>query len=63
MVEDRSAPRLQECGTAGFVNIVPNWHDRVGAAAPFTEHWQRSDLPLKLIADMGSPPSAISQDD
>jgi hypothetical protein len=31
----------KECGTAGSVNIVPNWHDRVGAAVPFTKHWKR----------------------
>jgi hypothetical protein len=29
----------KECGTAGSVNIVPNWHDRTGAAVPFTKHW------------------------
>jgi hypothetical protein len=26
----------KECGAAGSVNIVPNWHDRTGHAAPFS---------------------------
>jgi hypothetical protein len=30
----------KECGTTGSVNIVPNWHDRAGAAVPFTRHWK-----------------------
>jgi hypothetical protein len=30
----------KECGTSGSVNIVPNWHDRVGNAVPFTRHWK-----------------------
>ena len=30
----------KECGTAGSVNIVPNWHDRVGHAVPFSRHWK-----------------------
>jgi hypothetical protein len=30
----------KECGTAGSVNIVPNWHDRVAAAVTFTKHWK-----------------------
>jgi hypothetical protein len=36
------APRLvyKECGTAGSVHIVPNWHDRIGNAVPFTRHWK-----------------------
>jgi hypothetical protein len=36
-------PRLvcSECGTAGSVHIVPNWHDRAGHAVPFTKHWKR----------------------
>jgi hypothetical protein len=29
-----------ECGTAGSVNIVPNWHDRAGQAVPTTRHWK-----------------------
>lgn len=29
-----------QCGTAGSVHIVPNWHDRNGAAMPFTKHWK-----------------------
>jgi hypothetical protein len=28
------------CGTAGSVNIVPNWHDRTAAPVPFTKHWK-----------------------
>ena len=31
----------KECGVAGSVNIVPNWHDRASAAVPFTKHWKR----------------------
>jgi hypothetical protein len=31
----------KECGSAGSVNIAPNWHDRVGHAVPFTRHWKR----------------------
>jgi hypothetical protein len=30
----------KECGMADSVNIVPNWHDRVGQAVPFTKHWK-----------------------
>jgi hypothetical protein len=30
----------RECGTAGSVNIVPNWHDKAGHALPFTKHWK-----------------------
>ena len=30
-----------ECGATGSVNIVPNWHDKVGHAVPFTRHWKR----------------------
>jgi hypothetical protein len=30
----------KECGAAGSVNIVPNWHDRIGSAVPFTRHWK-----------------------
>lgn len=30
----------KQCGTTGSVNIVPNWHDRTGAAVPFTKHWK-----------------------
>jgi len=30
----------KECGAAGAVNIVPNWHDRAGHAVPFTKHWK-----------------------
>jgi hypothetical protein len=28
------------CGAAGSVNIVPNWHDRIGHAVPFTKGWR-----------------------
>jgi hypothetical protein len=31
----------KECGVAGSVHIVPNWHDRAGHAVPFTRHWKR----------------------
>jgi len=30
----------KQCGTAGSVHIVPNWHDRAGQAVPFTKHWK-----------------------
>jgi hypothetical protein len=30
----------KQCGVAGSVNIVPNWHDRTAAAVPFTKHWK-----------------------
>ena len=30
----------KKCGTAGSVNVVPNWHDRTAAAVPFTKHWK-----------------------
>jgi hypothetical protein len=30
----------KDCGVAGSVNIVPNWHDRAGQAVPFTKHWK-----------------------
>jgi hypothetical protein len=30
----------EECGVAGSVNIVPNWHDGVSHAVPFTRHWK-----------------------
>ena len=40
-----------ECGEAGSVNIVPNWHDRAGQAVPFTRHWKTMILALKLTAD------------
>ena len=46
-------PRLvcSECGTAGSVNIVPNWHDRAGHAVPFTSIGN-DEIPLmKLTAD------------
>jgi hypothetical protein len=41
----------KECGTAGSVNIVPNWHDRNGAAVPFTRHRKTWEQILKLTAD------------
>jgi len=30
----------KQCGIAGSVNIVPNWHDRIGRTVPFTRHWK-----------------------
>jgi hypothetical protein len=30
----------KECGTAGSVNIVPNWHDMTKHVLPFTRHWK-----------------------
>jgi len=30
----------KQCGIAGSVNIVPNWHDRIGRSVPFTKHWK-----------------------
>jgi len=32
-----------ECGTPATVNIVPNWHDRVGHAIPFSQGWRIAD--------------------
>lgn len=29
-----------ECGTVGAVHVVPNWHDRVGHAMPFSPEWK-----------------------
>jgi len=29
-----------ECGAAGSVNIVPNWHDMVGLVVPFSKSWR-----------------------
>ncbi|WP_176731424.1 hypothetical protein [Bradyrhizobium elkanii] len=29
----------KECGAAGAVNIVPNWHDMIGRAVPFSPGW------------------------
>jgi hypothetical protein len=37
----------KECGTAGSVNIVPNWHDMTKHVVPFTRHWKREGLPLR----------------
>ncbi|MGY3496697.1 hypothetical protein [Bradyrhizobium sp. USDA 4502] len=30
----------KECGAAGAVNIVPNWHDMIGHAVPFSPGWR-----------------------
>jgi len=30
----------KECGAAGSVNIVPNWHDMKGHVVPFTRAWK-----------------------
>jgi hypothetical protein len=40
LVDNLPAPRCKECGTPGSVHIVPNWHDGVGSAVPFTKHWK-----------------------
>jgi hypothetical protein len=32
-----------ECGVPGAVNIVPNWHDRIGHALPFSRKWKRDE--------------------
>jgi hypothetical protein len=29
----------KECGAAGSVNILPNWHDMKGRAVPFSPGW------------------------
>jgi len=39
----------KQCGAAGPVHIVPNWHARTSAPVPFTRHWK--DPALKLTAD------------
>jgi hypothetical protein len=31
---------FKQCGTAGSVNIVPNWYDRTAAPVPFTRQWK-----------------------
>ena len=48
-------PRLvcKECGTAGSVNIVPNWHDRVASAIPFTKHWKGVYLVAEDFGKLG----------
>jgi hypothetical protein len=30
----------KQCGAAGSVNIVPNWHDMTMHVAPFTRRWK-----------------------
>ena len=35
-----------ECGAAGSVNIVPNWHDMIGHAMPFSKGWRNRALLL-----------------
>jgi hypothetical protein len=30
----------KQCGVAGSVHIVPNWHDRAGHVVPFTKDWK-----------------------
>jgi hypothetical protein len=30
----------KKCGVEVLVHIVPNWHDRIGKAVPFTRHWK-----------------------
>jgi hypothetical protein len=35
-----------DCGAAGSVNIVPNWHDMIGHAMPFSKGWRNRALLL-----------------
>jgi len=30
-----------QCGVAGSVNIVPNWHDMKNARVPFSKSWNQ----------------------
>jgi hypothetical protein len=30
----------KQCGAAGSVNIVPNWHDRINSRTPFQPGWK-----------------------
>jgi hypothetical protein len=30
----------KQCGNAGSVNIMPNWHDMTKHVVPFTRHWK-----------------------
>jgi hypothetical protein len=38
----RVGPHLlcTNCGAIGAVNIVPNWHDRIGHRTPFSAGWR-----------------------
>src|SRR5437879_1448885 len=31
----------KECGTAGSVNIAPNWHDMKNACVPISKSWKQ----------------------
>jgi hypothetical protein len=31
----------KECGVAGSVNIVPNWHDTKNVSVPFSKSWKQ----------------------
>jgi hypothetical protein len=42
----------KECGTAGSVDIVPNWHDMTNARVPFSKRLALAlRLPFLLSAD------------
>jgi hypothetical protein len=47
-----------ECGEAGSVNIVPNWHDRAGQAVPFTKLWKTQLLKLTAHRPFADPEKA-----
>lgn len=40
MVTRRLALSVHACGTVGAVHIVPNWHDMVSHAVPFSVGWK-----------------------
>lgn len=39
-----------ECGAAGSVNIVPNWHDMAGNAIPFSKSWATESSSHRPVA-------------
>ena len=52
MVPDRLALVCKECGVAGSVNIVPNWHDKVRSCCAIHQALETmSPWLVKLTAD------------
>jgi hypothetical protein len=43
-----------ECGAAGSVNIVPNWHDMTGHAVPFSPSWHTRSGAAVTLAEAGA---------
>jgi hypothetical protein len=52
----------KECGVKGSVHIVPNWHDRIGSAGPFTRHW-KTLCTSRRRASLDTCPPAIGVDE